>query len=114
MLRCSDAFTRPLTHTSVFSSWLINKLWNEVVCLNCIWDWSGRLGTALIGGFFACFANKIPSQNFFFANFLFWHYGGVMMMIMMIYRFRQGIVQKDKEGVCLDHSLFFSFADIDP
>lgn len=39
-----------------------------------------------------------------------------MMMIMMIYRFRQGIVQKRKEGVCLDHSFFFffAFADIDP
>lgn len=40
----------------------------------------------------------------------------MMMMIKMIYRFRQGIVQKDKGGVCLDHSFFFflAFADIDP
>lgn len=69
MLRCSDAFTGPLTHTSVFSSSLINKHWNEVVCLKCIWDWSGRSGTALVGTLFTCFANKIPSQ-FFLAIFL--------------------------------------------
>lgn len=75
MLRCSDALTRPLTHTSVFSSWLINKLWNEFVCLNCIWDWSGRLGTVLIESFFACFANKIPGQ-IFFRQFLILALGG--------------------------------------
>lgn len=55
--------------------------------------------------FFACFANKIPSQ-LTFANFLFRQRGGDDDE--MIYSFRQGIVQKEKEGVCLDHGIFFS------
>lgn len=70
MLRCSDAFTRPLTRTSVFSSWLINKLWNEVVCLNCVWDWSGRLG-----GAFLLVLPINPLTNFFF-QFLILALGG--------------------------------------
>lgn len=84
----------------------MNEFWNKVVCLNCIWDWSRGLGTALVASFFLLVLPIKSLANLVLPTSYSSNRGG--MTTMMIYSFRQGIVQKEKEGVCLDPGIFFS------